>query len=219
MTFAALNLIVMRRILHAEDHPIIRSFIRARLEKFMGAIQYDEAGDGDEAFEKLTANDYDIVLLDISMPGREVLTLVHDILIIKPATKILIFSMFDEGLYAKTYLQAGVMGYIAKDAPIEELEKAINLILEGRKYISHTLRESLANDALENRTGNPFDLLSEREFQIVRYLLKGETVASISKELNLSPSTVGTFKSRIFEKLDCTNVIDITYLAKANNLI
>jgi two-component system, NarL family, invasion response regulator UvrY len=210
----------MKKILHADDHPMIRAGVKIIIEGHIPHAKVDEAWDGDSAFEKIKNNDYDMVILDVSMPGTDAFGLIANILAVKPQANILMFSMHDESVYAKKYYQLGVKGYINKEAPVSEIEKAISLILTDRKYMSPAMTQALTEEALgKKKTNNPFDILSPREFEIVQHLAKGESLSSISKVLHLHTSTIGTFKSRIFEKLNCHNLVALNSLAKVNNII
>ena len=133
--------------------------------------------------------------------------------------KILMFSMNDEEVYARRYLKMGVMGYIKKDEHVDEIKKAITTVLNNKKYISMGLSQLLIEDMHSKHPENPFDSLSLREFEIAGHLIRGESVAEICQKLKLHPSTVGTHKSRIFEKLKCSNIIDLNLLAKVHNII
>ncbi len=135
-----------------------------------------------------------------------------------PAAKVLMFSMSAENIYAKRFMKAGAYGFISKEAPLEEITRAINMILNGKKYISDTLAEKLAEDSFSGKTGNPFNDLSPREFEIVSLLLEGKTVTDISHTLNIQTSTVGTHKARLFDKLGVTNILELKELATTYNL-
>ena len=209
----------MVRLLLVDDHFIIRAGLKLIIESFMPHSKIDEAEDGDSSFEKVRNNDYDLLILDVNMPNTDSFTLVSNMLALKPDLKILMFSMNDEEVYAKRYLKMGVMGYVKKDEHADEIKKAINTVLNSRKYISPGLSQILIEDLHNNKAENPFDNLSLREFEIVRHLVRGESVAEICQKLNLHSSTVGTHKSRIYEKLQCSNIIDLNLLAKVHNVI
>jgi len=211
----------MKTILHADDHPMIRAGIKIILESHkFHHITVDEACDGDSAFDKVKKNQYDLVILDVSMPGTDCFGLINNILVQKPETKILIFSIHSEDIYAKKFFQMGVMGYLSKDAPIDEIQNAVTqIIFNNKKYMSPGVTQMLTEQALGKKGANPFDTLSPREFEIVQYLAMGESMASISQILNLHPSTVGTFKTRIFEKLNCNNIIALNELARLNRIL
>jgi DNA-binding NarL/FixJ family response regulator len=158
--------------------------------------------------------------MDVNMPNTDSFGILNSILSFKPATKIIIFSMNAEELYAKRYLKMGAMGYLRKDAPGSEIQKAITSVLNNKKYISTELSEILLSDLQDKKhLENPFDKLSPREFELVQHLSRGESVAQISQTLNLHKSTVGTHKARIFEKLQCANVIELNKLAEIHNVI
>ncbi len=113
----------------------------------------------------------------------------------------------------------GAKGYVGKDAPEAEIKKAIETTLNDKRYISNSLSRSLTEEALGNKSFNPFDRLSPQEFKIIQYLMKGESVGEISEKLNLHTSTIGTHKARIFKKLNCKNIVDINSLAKIHNVM
>jgi DNA-binding NarL/FixJ family response regulator len=210
----------MPNLLLVDDHYIIRVGIKQVIESFLFKSTIDEAYDGDSAIEKIKRNEYDLIILDVNMPNTDSFGLLTNILALKPNAKVLMFSMNDEGIYAKRYLTLGAMGYVRKDAPQGELQKAITAVLNNKKFISAELNEKLLNDLnSKNKSENPFDKLSPREFEIVQHLTLGESVAEISQSLKLHTSTVGTHKARIFEKLNCNNIIDLSALARAHNVI
>ena len=209
----------MPKLLLADDHFIIRTGLKFIIENFIPNSKIDEAEDGDSSFEKIKKNNYDLLILDVNMPNTDSFRLVSDILALKPGAKILMFSMNDEEVYARKYLKMGVMGYIKKDEHVEEIKKAITTILNNKKYISPGLSQILIEDLHGNNPENPFDILSRREFEIVQRLVRGESVAEICQKLTLHSSTVGTHKARIFEKLKCSNIIDLNLLAKVHNII
>ena len=209
----------MAKLLLADDHFIIRTGLKLIIENFMPHSKIDEADDGDSSFEKIKKNNYDLLILDVNMPNTDSFVLVSNILALKPEMKILMFSMNDEEVYARRYLKMGVMGYIKKDEHVDEIKKAITTVLNNKKYISPGLSQILIEDLHSNNPENPFDSLSPREFEIVQHLIRGESVAEICQKLTLHSSTVGTHKARIFEKLKCSNIIDLNSLAKVHNII
>ena len=208
----------MTNILLADDHSVIRTGMKLIIKNFLPHSNIDEANDGNSTFEKIKANDYDLLILDVNMPDTDSFGLVQNILTLKPTMKILMFSMNDEETYAKRYLKMGVMGYIKKDEPETEIKKAIATVLNNKKYISPALSQILIEDLHSKSHENPFDSLSTREFEIARHLIRGESLTQICKKLKLHPSTVGTHKARIFEKLKCSNIIDLNSLAKVHNV-
>ena len=209
----------MTNLLLVDDHFIIRTGLKFIIENFMPHSNIDEAHDGDSAFEKIKENNYDVLILDITMPNTDSFGLINKILALKPGTKILIFSMSDEEVYARKYLRMGVMGYVKKDEHLDEIKKAITTVLNDKKYISPALSQMLIDDLHSSNPENPFDSLSPREFEIVQHLIRGESVAGICQKLSLHSSSVGTHKARIFKKLKCSNIIELNSLAKVYNII
>lgn len=208
----------MKRFLLVDDHVVVRSGIKILLSEMYDPAEIHEAMNGDTAAAKLKENQYDLILLDIQMPNTDTLGLMEYIHITYPDAKVLMFSMSAENIYAKRFMKAGAYGFISKEAPLEEITKAINVILNGKKYISETLAEKLAEDSFSGKSSNPFNELSPREFEIVTLLLAGKTVTDISHELNIQTSTVGTHKARLFEKLGVDNILKLKELATTYNL-
>jgi two-component system invasion response regulator UvrY len=147
------------------------------------------------------------------MPETNSFDLLKHILSVRPDSKVLIFSMNSEVMYARRFLRAGAVGYVSKDAPIEELKKAINLTLNNKKYYSDKFIDTILNEKAGEENINPFLKLSGREFEITVLLLEGKSVSEISQVLNIHNSTTGTYKARIFEKLNIENVFQLNKLA------
>lgn len=208
----------MKKFLLIDDHEVVRSGIRGLLSEIYKPCEVFEAINTETATEKLKQQHYDLVLIDIQMPNSDSLGLMDYINIRYPDTKVLVFSMSSENIYAKRFLKAGAKGFLSKDSSLDEIKKAINLVLSNRRYVSDTLAESLAFQSTSNSPENPFEKLSQREFEIASLLLSGQTVSEVSKSLNLQTSTVGTHKSRIFEKLGIGNILDLKELATSYNL-
>ncbi|MEP7164058.1 MAG: response regulator transcription factor [Ferruginibacter sp.] len=206
------------KFLIIDDHVVIRTGIKFLLfEKYHpGAI--DEAYDGESAMEQLKANKYDLIIMDIQMPNTNTLSLMEFIKKEYPNTKVLIYSMSAEKIYAKRFLKNGAMGFLSKDAPLQEITNAIDMVLSNKIYISELFAEILVEDSYNGKPGNPFDQLSKREFEIAKLLLSGETLTGISQKLKVQPSTVGTHKQRLFEKLSITNLLELKELAMTYNL-
>lgn len=201
-----------------DDHVIVRSGIKFLLAEIYQLAEIHEASDGDSATEKLKEHDFDLIMLDIQMPKTDSYGLMEYIHIKYPKAKVLVFSVSAENTYARRFMKAGAFGFVSKEAPLEEIIKAINLVLNDRKYISESLAYKIAEDSFAGRSDNPFNKLSPREFEIVSLLLNGQTVSDISQSLNIQTSTVGTHKARLFEKLSITNILELKELATAYNL-
>jgi len=210
----------MQHILLVDDHPIITDSLKIVIENSIANCETDVANDGDAAFEKIKHNNYDLIIMDVSLPNTDSYSMVSNILAIKPASRILMFSMNSEEIFAKRYLKMGAIGFLRKDAPLDEIKNAIEMALKNNRYISQELRENLLMDVLDNSNReNQFDKLSPREFEIVQHLVHGESVSEISKKLNLHTSTIGTHKARIFEKLRCDNIVELVTMAKVHHIL
>lgn len=208
----------MKKFLLVDDHTVVRSGIRGLLLEIFSPCEINEAGDGNEAVEKMKQVKYDFIMMDIQMPQTDSLGLMEFINIKYPETKVLIFSMSPEKIYAKRFLKAGAKGFLSKEAPLDEVKKAINLVLNNRTYISESLAGSLVEDSYSTNPSNPFEKLSAREFEIASLLLSGHTISDISKSLNLQVSTIGTHKARIFEKLSVSNLLELKDLSSSYNM-
>lgn len=209
----------MTNVLLADDHPVIRSALTVYINKVVSPTHIDEAWETATAFEKIKQNNYSLIILDATIAGEDSFQLVGNTIAVKPNANILMFSVNNEEVYAKKYLQLGAKGYLSKDAPEEEIINAIKNVFNNKLYISASLMEAITDDASGHKKDNPFNDLSHREFEIAKHLINGESVSEISTKLNLHTSTVGTNKSRIFEKLNCKNVIDLNALAKKYKVI
>jgi len=208
----------MKKFLLVDDHAIIRSGLKDLLSQMYHPAEIKEAENGQAAVEMLKQSDYSLVVMDVQMPGTDTLGLMEYIHITYPKLKVLIFSMSAENIYAKRFLKAGAKGFISKYEPLDEVKKAIDIVLSGKRYISETLAQTLAEASTGRSPENPFTKLSAREFEIANLLLSGETLSEIAKTRNLSVSTVGTHKSRLFEKLGISNLLELQELARSYNL-
>jgi two-component system invasion response regulator UvrY len=208
----------MKRFLLVDDHVVVRSGIKVLLSDIYKPAVIDEAYDGESAIEKLKEHQYDLIMLDIQMPNTDTLGLMRYIHTEYPQARVLVFSMSAENIYAKRFIKAGAYGFVSKEAPLDDITRAIDVILNNRKFISDTLADSLAEDSFMGRSSNPFNELSPREFEIVSLLLSGKTVSEIAHTLNIQTSTVGTHKARLFEKLGVGNILELKELATTYNL-
>jgi two-component system, NarL family, invasion response regulator UvrY len=208
----------MNRFLLVDDHVVVRSGVKILLAHLYNGAEIHEAMNGETAIEKLKETSFDLIMLDIQMPNTDTLSLMEYIQVNYPAAKVLMFSMSAETIYAERFMKAGACGFISKEAPMDEITKAISLILSGKKYISEALAAKIAEDNYAGKPGNPFNGLSPREFEIVSLLLEGKTVTDITQILNIQTSTVGTHKARLFEKLGVENILQLKELATTYNL-
>ena len=209
----------MLSILIADDHSVVREGLKLILTELEDSITIAEANNGQEVLDRIRQSRFDIVLLDISMPGQNGLEILKQIKDEKPETSVLILNMHPEDQYALRSLKAGASGYLTKESAPQELIQAIQRIAAGRKYITPSLAEKLAYDFDKDYEKPPHEFLSDREFQVMRLLALGKTVKEIGDELFLSIKTVSTYRSRILEKMKLNNNAEIIHYAIRNNLI
>ena len=211
----------MSRVLIADDHAVARAGYRQFLEADPSITEVGEAASGSETLDALRRQSWDLLLLDIHMPDRSGLDILKQVSAGYPELRVLIMSGLPEEQYARNVLRAGAGGYLAKDGSPQELLRAVRLVLNGRRYISATLAESMAAELGESRDQNGplHTTLSTREFQIFCKLASGMAVKHIAIELSLSVKTVSTYRSRVLEKMGFKSNADITTYALRNGLI
>lgn len=207
------------RFLAVDDHAVVRQgIIRILAAEFPGAI-LAEAGSGQEALEAAWKHDWDLILLDISLPGRCGIDVLKEIRAARPKVPVLIVSMHSEGQFAIRALKAGAAGYFTKDSPHETLIYAVRRLLSGGKFISATLAEKLAVQLDADTTKLPHESLSDREFEVLRMLGAGKTVGEIGQQLFLSVKTISTYRARILTKMALTNNAEIVQYCIRNSLV
>lgn len=209
----------MIKIIIADDHAIVRKGLKQILEDTMEMIVADEASNGYELMEKLRKQSFDVVILDITMPGRSGLDTLKDIKLDFPKLPVLVLSVHREEEYAVRTLRSGAAGYINKKSAPDELIEAIRTVSTGRKYISHTVADALVIN-LNPASDRPLhESLSDREYQVMCMIASGKSVSTISKELNLSVKTISTFRSHILRKMNMKDNAEITHYAIKNQLV
>ncbi|MFC2142065.1 response regulator [Acidobacteriota bacterium] len=209
----------MIRILLADDHTLVRKGIIQILQEIPELAQIDEANDGKEALKKIGDKDYDLILLDISLPGRSGLDILKQIKCMKPDLPVLILSMHPEEQYAVRSIRAGASGYMTKGSAPDELLKAIRKVADGGRYITTTLAEKLAFEIERNGSDNKHELLSDREYQVMCMIASGKTVKEIGGILSLSVKTISTHRTRILRKMDMKNSAQLTYYTIKQGLL
>jgi two-component system, NarL family, invasion response regulator UvrY len=209
----------MRRILIADDHSAIRNGVKLILADEFKDVEFGEAKNGVEVFRRIKEKKWDLLILDMDMPGRNGLEVLKQLKEEKENIPVLIFSMHPEEQIAVRALKSGAAGYLSKDSADTELVKAIQQILSGRKYITATLAEQLAAQ-LENPTDKaPHELLSDREYQTLLLFASGKTVTQIAEELSLSVPTISTYRARILEKMGMKTNAELTSYTIRNRLV
>jgi len=207
------------KILIADDHPIVRAGFKQVISDMPDMLVADEAGNGQEVLNYIRKKDYDLVLLDISMPGRSGLEILKDLKSEKPKLPVLILSIYPEEQYAIRALRAGASGYMTKASAPNELIAAIRKISEGGKYISASLAEKLAYYLDGDASKPPHETLSDREYQVMLMIASGKTVTEIADELCLSVKTISTYRTHILDKMRMKNNAEITLYAVQNKLV
>lgn len=209
----------MIHVVVADDHAIVREGLKRIIAEFDGMAVVGEVGDGSEVVGVCTASSPDVLLLDVSMPGRPFLDTLEALRTQLPAVRILVLSMYPENQYAVRALRAGAAGYLTKGHDPATLREAIRRVHSGRTYITTTLAESLALSLGPERPAVLHELLSDREFEVMVLLAQGKRNTEIGDCLALSPKTVGTYRARIFEKMDFGNIADLVRYAADNDLL
>lgn len=203
----------MNRVLIADDHDIVRFGLTMMIQDTFPGCKPDEAWDAQSVMALMRQKEYPLLLLDLVMPDTDPNALLHHIRNFHPGTRVLILSMNDEALYGARFIHLGAHGYIKKDAPKDEIRKAIHTVLAGKKYVSQQLGEALLQESLDGKRANPFERLSAREFQVAMHLVQGYSQKQISEMLQVQYGTVNTLKQRLFEKLNIEHHKDLTELS------
>ena len=203
----------MKRFIIADDHAIIRYALKTiLLSAFMNA-HVEEVVDAEDLLRKVLQEEWDVVITDISMPGRSGLEILQQIRLTHPKLPVLVLSMYPEELYAVRVMKAGGSGYLRKDTAMQELVNAVNRVLLGKKYITPSIAEYLAH-SIENDSSNvPHEDLSDREFEIAKLLASGMSLTDISEKLSLSITTISTYRIRIMKKLNLKTNAELTLYA------
>jgi len=199
----------MIRILIADDHTLMRDGLKQILATAGDMVVAGEACDGFQTLERVRSGEWDLLLLDMSMPGRSGVELIRQIRTEKPRLPILVLSMHKEGEYAVRSIRAGAAGYLCKDSASQQLLSAIREVAAGGRFIGPELAADLAFAMIQRDDRPPHASLSDREFLIFRKLAAGEGISEIAQRLNLSAKTVSTYKARLMQKMQMSSVADL----------
>ena len=209
----------MIRIVIADDHTIVREGLKQLLAAAGDLNVVGEARDGQEVMQQVRDNDFDVLLLDMSMPGKSGTELIKQVKDEKPKLRVLVLSMHEEHQYAVRAIKAGASGYLTKDSASTQLVTALRKVSAGGAFISAEVAEALALSARSQREGPPHTALSDREYQVFQMLASGTSVSEIASRLNLSVKTVSTHKARLLEKLGARNQTELVHYALRHRLI
>lgn len=209
----------MIKVFIADDHAVVRRGIKHILSEESDIEVVGEASNSDEIFKELYTNKWDILILDVTMPGRNGLDSLIEIKQRKPDLKVLILSMHPEEEIAIRALKTGAAGYLNKDSVPDELTRAIRKIHSGRKYISNSLAESIFLSMDKDISKAPHLELSDREFQVLCLIASGNSLSEIGRELSLSIKTISTYRTRILEKLNLKTNVELTHYCIKHKLV
>ena len=209
----------MIRILISDDHAIVRGGLKEILVHHLENVVCGEAENAQQVLAQVQSHSWDLLILDITMPGRSGYDILGDLKQMQPKLPILVLSMHPEAEYAKRVLKAGARGYLKKESAPEELIQAVHKLLAGGRYVSSTLAEQLAQDLNEGADRPVHETLSAREFEILVMIGSGKTVSQIADELNLGVTTVSTYRARILEKMNMATTAELMRYALRNRLV
>jgi DNA-binding NarL/FixJ family response regulator len=207
------------RIVVADDHTIVREGLKQLLSAAPDLSVVGEAQNGREVLERIRALEFEVLLLDMSMPGKSGIELIKQVRAEKPRLRVLVLSMHEEQQYAVRAIRAGAAGYLTKDSASAQLVSAIRKVAGGGAFITEPVAQQLALDAMPQTEGPPHSALSDREFQVFRELVSGKTVSDIAAGLNLSVKTVSTHKARIMQKMNMSNPAELIRYAIHHRLV
>jgi two-component system invasion response regulator UvrY len=209
----------MVRILIVDDHAIVRKGLKEILLEAYPSAHIEDVADADSMIKKAMEADWDIIISDLSLPGLSGLDALKHLKQFAPKIPVLILSVHPEEQYAIRILKAGAAGYLNKDTAPEELVKAVQRVLQGRKYISSSVAEKLAGNFNLDSDKMPHELLSDREFEVLKLIASGKSISEIAVLLSLSITTVSTYRSRLLAKMDLKNNAELTMYAIENKLL
>lgn len=209
----------MIKILLADDHTIVRDGLKRILEATDDLVVADEAVDGFAVLTKIRAGKFDLLLLDMSMPGKSGIELIKQIKTEQPCLPILVLTMHDEEQYAVRAIRAGAAGYLTKESASSQLVHAIRKVAAGGLYIGPTVAEQLALNLRPTADVLPHKMLSDREFEVFELLVNGKSVGEIANQLHLSIKTVSTHKTHIMQKMQMHSLADLVYYAASHKLV
>ncbi|MBU2571828.1 MAG: response regulator transcription factor [Gammaproteobacteria bacterium] len=209
----------MIRVIIADDHAIVREGLKQILSDFFDMEVSGEAATGDEALKIIRTNGWDVLLLDIAMPGKNVLELIKLVKLDTPNKPILVLSMYPEDQYAIRVLRAGADGYLCKESVPEQLVEAIRKLAQGGKFVSASLAEQLVRNLHETESKPLHSLLTDREYQVFLAIARGERLTEIAKAMSLSIKTVSTYRTRLLGKMKMSSNAEIIRYAIENRLL
>jgi DNA-binding NarL/FixJ family response regulator len=204
-----------------DDHSVVRAGIKLIIMQRFQDAEVQEAENEKRAVDILRNKEMDLILMDLNMPDSDPIRLIHYITSNYPKTAIIVLTMNDENVYAKRFFKLGIKGFLHKSSDNTEIIKAIEQALVNRVYMSDNLKQTIAESYFTGLSENPFDLLSDREFQVAKEMLTGKGIAEIAASLSINTSTVSTYKGKVFEKLKIphNNMVELMSLARQHRIV
>jgi len=209
----------MARILIADDHPLFRRGLRDTIMELFKGMEIDEAENGQEVLKMVLEADYDVVILDISMPGRNGLEILEELKQLKPATRVLMMSFHPESQYALQAMKLGAHGYLTKDGAPRELQLVLKKVLSGHKHFNTVVMEQLVSELQRDQSKKPHELLTVRELEVLKMIAAGKKLTCIAEELSLSVSSVSTYRIRILKKMGLRSNAELIRYSIEENIL
>ncbi len=209
----------MLKVLIADDHAVVRQGLKQIVTEEFGKAVLGEAENAQEALKHIRASNWDIAILDITMPGQSGMDVLKEIKQLRPKLPVLVLSMHPEDQFAVRVLKAGASGYMTKEKAPEELVQAIKEVVQGGRYVSLSLAKKLAFDLATHSDIPPHETLSDREYEVLRMIASGKRVKEIAKTLHLSVKTVSTYRARILDKMQMKSTVELIRYTLKNRLV
>lgn len=207
------------KILVAEDHMIVRSGLQMLLNSYFKPVEITEVDNTHDLLAAIKKQDFDILVLDVHLKDTNSVSVLSLIRTLKPELRIIYFTMLPEEIYGKRLLGMGAQGFLSKKCSNNDIVTAIREVVDGKLFMSRNLKDVIAREAVTNKPLSPFETLSHREFETMLMLLDGRNTKDIATELSVQVTTVGTYKTRLFEKLKVESILDLNRIATAYNVI
>jgi DNA-binding NarL/FixJ family response regulator len=209
----------MTRILLVDDHPVVRQGIKQVLAGAFHPALVGEAANAEEGLSEIRSTDWDVMVLDLTLPGLSGLDLLKDLRRERPTLPVLVLSMHPADQFARRAMNAGASGYLTKDSAPTELVKAVGEVMAGRRYLNSAVIDELVTDSTAEPRHRPHELLSDREYQVLRMIASGLTVSQVAARLSLSVKTISTYRARVLEKMNMKTTAELMHYGIQNGLV
>jgi two-component system, NarL family, invasion response regulator UvrY len=209
----------MTRILLVDDHPVVRKGIKQVLAGAFDPAEVGEASNAEEGMTEIKSTDWDVLVLDLSLPGASGLDLLKDLRRERPTLPVLVLTMHSPDQFARRAMNAGASGYLTKDSHPGELVKAVGEVIAGRRYLNPAIGEELAGNLRPESQQRPHEVLSDREYQVLRMIASGLTVSQVATRLSLSVKTVSTYRARVLEKMGMKTTAELMHYGIQHGLV